>query len=420
MNKPTFLFSAPQRGDSLLEVILSMTIVAMVAPFLYSQISDATDRLRDLSIANNIIAHQDSVLNFIRINQDAWPEVAQIKLDAAELKQISDAPHAGFIDKYTVQGATMTDVYLAFDLGADAVRTNKIARDIGMDAAVVSSDGVAYGSSFAVAAPDFKEGDLIYRITRNTNGVDKTKYLHRASAGEQGLNIMQRDLHMGINNIYDIGTAFASSAGFDGITTTFLETESLAADNVYFSSGANVQGGNMYIGSLRVTGDITGFRNIYADTLNGRSHTTSTNIITDRASVENSLNVARDLVLKTDSSITVSSFTALSANAVATPYLVTEELVFFEDFGLTVSGELMMSTTSPIRFGSWAFPSTTPPRFSVLKLTRGTLPDAPQKNEFDKIMKSGWKSYAPISATNPLTSLAPTQQRKTSTIRSLR
>ncbi len=425
MIKKSFLFTHTQRGDSMLEVILSMAIVAMAAPFLYSQISDATDRVRDLSIANNIIAHQDSVLNFVRVNQDAWPDSAQIKLNADELKQISDAPHAGFIDQYTVQGATITDVYLAFDLGANAVRTNKIARDIGIDAAVVSSDGVAYGTGFAVAAPDFKEGDLIYRITRDTNGIDKSKYLHRASVGEQGLNTMQRDLHMGGNNMYDIGTTIAKSAGFDNAAATFIETESLTADSVYFSAGANINGGNMYVGNMRVTGDVMGFRNIYADTLNGRGHTTSASIIADRASVENSLHVARDLVLKTDSSSTISGFTAISTNAVSTPYLITDQIIFYEDFGLTISGELMMSTTPAVKIGRWYFPSLTPPSFSKFNLTRGTLPAAPSKNEFSALTKSGWKSNAPAAPGSGLlpnvpAPSVPTPIRKPSTIRVLR
>ncbi len=424
MNRKSFFTTNTQRGDSMLEVILSMAIVSMVAPFLYGQISDATDRMRDLSIANNIIAHQDSVLNFIRVNQDAWPDTAQIKLSAEELAQISDAPHAGFIDQYPVQGATMTDVYLAFDTGTDAVRTNKIARDIGIDAAVVSADGVAYGTGFAVAAPDFKVGDLIYRITRNTNGVDKTKYLHRASVGEEGLNMMQRNMHMGGNNLYDIGSAIATSAGFDNAAAEFLETESLTSDSVYFSSGANIKGGNMYVGNMRVTGDITGFKNIYADAMNGRGHTTSSNIIADRASVENSLHVARDLVLKSDSSRTISGFTAISANAVSTPYLTTEEIVFLEDFGLTVSGELMMSTTPALKIGRWSFPSITPPRFSVLKLSRGTMPAMPLKTEFNSITKQGWKNKVPTPSVNPLaptiTPSAANVARRPSTIRVLK
>lgn len=419
MINKSFLFSDTQRGDSMLEVILSMAIVAMIAPFLYGQISDATDRARDLSIAKNIIAHQDSVLNFVRVNQDAWPDTAQIKLDADELKQISDAPHAGFIDQYTVQGATITDVYLAFDLGSDDLRTNKIARDIGIDAAVVSPDGIAYGNGFAVAAPDFKAGDLIYRITRNTNGTDKTRYLHRASVGEQRLNTMMRDLNMGDNNIYDIGTADAASAGFDNAATTFIETESLMTDSVYFSSGANVYGGNMYIGSMRVTGDISGFKNIYADNLNGRGYTTSSSVIADRASVENSLHVARDLVLKSDASRTISGFTAISTNSVATPFLTTEEIVFYEDFGLTISGELMMSTTSPVRIGNWFFPSTVPPKFSKLNLSRGTLPSAPSKSEFSALTKSGWKSNVPPADINSVIPI-PVPDRKPSTIRVLR
>ena len=393
------IFSNSEHGASMLEVLLAMAIVAMATPFLYSQIADTNDTLRDMAVANEITDLRDPVLNFVRLNQGDWPATAQIKLSDDELNEISEMPTAGFIDKYTVRGATMTDVYLAFDIDDTELRTNQIARHIGADAAVVGADGIAYGRAWAVAAPDFKPGDLIYRISRDISGQDKTQYLHRTETGEENLNMMLRDLNMNNNRVYDVGGVLADSAEIRGASAQFVDTPRLTADTLYFSSGANLDGDVANFGSMRVTGDISGFRNIYADTLNGRTYTTQGRIITDRATVLNSVNVGNNLELKSDSARTISGFTGITAHTVLTSYLSTEEIIFYDNFGLTVSGELLYSTTVPIRIGRWSFPSYTPPQFAELHLDRATVPPAPSASEFDAIMSSDWETARPVEIT---------------------
>ena len=203
---------------------------------------------------------------------------------------------------------------------------------------------------------------------------------------------MERDFNMGGYNVYNIGTVSAQSAKIRDITATYADIDTLQSNNVYFSSGANMDGGDVYMGGLRVSGDITGFRNIYADTLNGTTYTTSGRIIADRANVVGSVNVARDFTLKSDSLKTISGFTSLSASSVVAPYITTEEIIFYEDFGLTVSGELLMSTMAPLQIGNWVFPNTTPPKFNSLKIRRTNFPAAPKKNEFKKLMDTGWRT----------------------------
>lgn len=392
----TKFFTNQSHGASMTEVLLALAIVAMAAPFLYGQISDTNDTLRDIAAANKIIDLRDTVLNFVRLNQGDWPPVAQIRLADEELDAISDAPVAGFIDKYTVRGATITDVYLAFDLNETDLRATQIARHIGGDAAIVGTDGVAYGATWAVAAPDFMPGDLIYRISRDLEGEDKTKYLHRTETGEENLNMMLRDLNMNNNRAYDVGSVIAKSAEIRNASAQFMETPYLSAKTIYFSSGANLDGDQAAFGSMRVSGDISGFRNIYADTLNGRSYTTNGRVIVDRATVLNSVNVANNLVLKSDSSRTISAFTGVTAHTVLTSFLSAENIIFYDNFGLTISGELLMSTTAPVRIGSWTFPSLTPPRFSELHLSRASVPSGPVLDDFSVIMSDGWQTAQPI------------------------
>ncbi|MDE6477704.1 MAG: hypothetical protein K2L94_00460, partial [Alphaproteobacteria bacterium] len=242
----TRIFSAgdarDMRGASMLEVLLALAVVVVLAPFVYRQVADIGHDIRDMAMARDIIANRDSALNFVRMNQDRWPDYAQIKLSDDELATISDAASAGFVDKYMVRGAAVTDVYLAYPMGGTDLRTAKIVRHIGRDAALVGDDGVAYGDTWAVAAPDFAPGDLIYRVSRDFSGEDKSKYLHRGTSGDDDLNVMMRDLDMGHFNLYDIGTVSADSARGNDTSTVFVTAEDLADRNVFFVAGSIMDG----------------------------------------------------------------------------------------------------------------------------------------------------------------------------------
>ncbi|MBQ7290082.1 MAG: hypothetical protein IJW84_04285 [Alphaproteobacteria bacterium] len=386
----TKIFSNQNRGASITEVLLAMAIIAIATPFVYNQIAKTNHTIHDIAVARRVMSTRDNALNFVRMNQDKWPTPAQIRLDDTELAAISPDAAAGLIDKYSVNGAVITDVYLAFELADEQLRTNKIARHIGGDAAVVGPDNIAYGNTWAVAAPDFVPGDLVYRISRDVVGTDTSRYLHRATSGEDKLNVMERDLDMARHHVYNVATASAKSARIKNGNATFVDTDSATANTIYFSSGANIDGTDVSVGNLRVSGDMSGFRNVYADNINGDKFTTTGRIITDRATILDSVNVSGDFIVKSDSTRTISGFTGISVNSVATPYISTEEMIFYENFGLTVSGELLMSTTPPLKIGNWVFQSTKPPAFSKFELSRGTLPTAPSRNAFSPLIRSGW------------------------------
>jgi hypothetical protein len=270
--------------------------------------------------------------------------------------------------------------------------TARIASHIGSDAAVVSDDGVAYGPSWSASAPDFKPGDLVYRITRDVSGSDTSQYLHRATSGEDELNVMFRDLNMARYNVYAVSTISATDARAKNINTSFVKSDDVTADSIYFSAGVNMDGEGVYVDNMRVTGDMNGFRSIVAKNVNGTGYTTSGHIITDRALVSKSVNVAKDFVIKSDTGRTVSGFTGISASSVMTPFISAEEMIFHDNFGLTVSGELLMSTTVPLKFGRWSFPSVRPPEFKELTISRAKMPDAPSAREFSELLRDDWQS----------------------------
>lgn len=381
-----------QRGGGLVEVLLAMVIIAVAAPFTYSMIADTTHTIHDMAIANDIISLRDGVLNFVRLNQDTWPEVAQIKLSDDERAAISESISAGFIDKYTVQGGDVIDIYLAFDLQTTPKRIARIAQNVGANAAVVGADGIAYGNTWAVTAPEFAPGNIIYKITRNQGDFDTTRFLHRGSSGSEDLNMMQRDLNMGNHDVYNVGGINGKSLRVRNLDTTFVVAETVDTKNVYFSSGANMSGDSVTIGALRVSGDVSGFRNIEAKKLSGTGIDLNGRIIADRATVNKTINVGGDFILKSTGLKTISGFAGMTTGTVSAPYISAGELSFLGSYGLTVSGELLLSSTAPIKFGNWTFPSKNPPSFASLTLARSPIPKMPGKGEFDIITKSGWKT----------------------------
>lgn len=385
------MLSCAERGASVLEVLLAITVVIAISPFMYNQIMDISGDVRDIATANKIVKSKDSVINFLRINQTQWPDTVEIQLTDDEINKIAPLAYAGFIDKYKVNGASITDVYLAFDMNNNLYHSVNVAKHIGIDAAIVSDDDVAYGQTWAVSAPEvFNPGDLVFRISRDFQGEDTSRFLHRGTMGEDGLNQMQRDLNMNNFNLFDVGNILSLSAKITDVDGVFLTSDVVDADVLYFSSGANLDSTDIKIGSMRVTGDTNGFSKIFADRLNGDKYVTNGRLIVDSASIADSVNVANNLILKSDSARSITGFTGISTSKLLTPYISATEMVFGDGFGVTVSGELLLSGAGPLQIGSWVFPTNTPPSFSKLILTRASVPSVPDVQEFKNITSANW------------------------------
>ena len=317
-----------QRGTSVLEVILAIAIVVAVSPFLYNQIITISKDVQDMVMANKIVGLRDRVVNFLRINQTQWPDSVEIKLNDEDLQEIAPSARAGFIDKYKINGATITDIYLAFDINNSIFRAANIAKYIGEDAAVVREDGVAYSQSWAASAPEvFSSGNLVFRISRDFAGTDKSRFLHRGTMGEDGLNQMQRDLYMNNFNLFNVADVKSLSAGISDANAVFLDSDVVDASTVYFTSGANLNSKDIQVGTMRVTGDTNGFKTITAKKLNGNKYVTNGRIIADNVTVVNSVNVAGNLVLKSNNAKTITGFNGISTSKLLTPYISATEMV---------------------------------------------------------------------------------------------
>ena len=87
-----------QRGSSILEVIMAITVVLAISPFMYNQIITISDDVKDIAMANKIVKSRDAVVNFLRVNQTQWPDTIEVKLSDKEIEQISPMAHAAFVD----------------------------------------------------------------------------------------------------------------------------------------------------------------------------------------------------------------------------------------------------------------------------------------------------------------------------------
>ena len=413
----TKIFNGMSRGASLIEVILTISIIAVAAPFMYRQIQSTHNDIENISVAQRIVDLQNDTLNFIRSHQENWPGEIEIVLTEEDLKEITPYAVAGIVDQQKYMGTIITDVYLAFNITDSAVRANQIARQIGSDAAVVGDDGIAYGNNWAVAAPQFKPGYLIYRISHNFSAQDRTNFLHRGATDAttddkkkktqsqnetedktDKLNAMFRNLNMGGKDILNVGTLDADAVSAKNTNATFVRVNDAYADSIYFSSGANIQGTYATLDTIRALGDISGFSNITADNLNGNSFSNVGTIIADKATVKKSVRIGNLFKIKSSTSRTISSFTAISSNSVYAPYVNAGDMIFYGDFGITVSGELLVSGVAPLKIGNWSFPSNQMPKFTNFKLGHAKISPTPNKDEFNVIMSSDWRTIGTAAA----------------------
>jgi hypothetical protein len=201
---------------------------------------------------------------------------------------------------------------------------------------------------------------------------------------------MHRNLDMGKFDVMNIGTLSGDTARAVETFASFATAADLTTATAYFSSGATMNGDSVRFGNLRVSGDTMGFRTMTATVLNRSGFSTNGTIIADRATINNSVTVGKNLTLKSEYQRTISGFAGIVAHTLSTAYVYADDMYFNQNFGLTVSGELMMSSNPPIRIGSWYFPSQNPPKFKNLKLSNAQMPATPTAAEFDELIKTGW------------------------------
>ena len=57
------IYRSAERGASVLEVLLAITVVLSISPFLYNQIIDISKDVQDIAMANKIVKNRDKIIN---------------------------------------------------------------------------------------------------------------------------------------------------------------------------------------------------------------------------------------------------------------------------------------------------------------------------------------------------------------------
>ena len=402
-----------QRGAGLLEVLLVLAVIGIMMPFAYNTMSDATRDIANSVEAQRVMDWADPVMAWVRKNQADWPSSAQIEFDQQEISAIGTGktrlltPFSGFIDKRQMAGGFMIDAYLAFHPnGIDEMRSTQIASQIGPDAAVVGEGGTAVSASgWSVSSDDLSQGDLVFRISDILSMDESLRYLHRTYLDDESVNAMQRDLMLGKHNLLDAGAINAQNFNAVNATTWFAETPLMNLNEVYFRGGANLDAGKATLNAVRVSGDVNGFRRITANNFTGSGGSewsARADIVADNAEITGSVRVSRDLNIRAEYGGGISGFAAIQAGSLSTSFISADQMFFAGSFGVTVSSELLHSTSgyAPLKLGSWSFPSSTGagPAFTTLTLVKisggdvGEILSAPDVREFEPIMADGWRS----------------------------
>ncbi len=401
-----------QSGSGLMETLLAIAIVGALMPFAYNGVMDMSHKVADVSESKHVIAWQNPVMAYVRKNQADWPSNAQVEFDEKEIVNIGTGdnrllkPYAGFIEKREAFGGSSINAYLAFKpVNINKVRVADIVQNIGMDAAMVESGGEAVSpSGWSVSSELFTEGDLIFRVSDILGEDDVYKYLHRTYLDDEELNTMRRDLDMAKNSISDVGKITAQTINATSAKSWFVNSPKIITNEVFFPDGMTIDASKAEFGSITVNGDVSGFRKIKADKLKhiGTSSTatwaTKGNIIADSVNINGPVHVQRDMTVRSESARTITGFAGIRAQAVATPFLSADTLIFQSGYGITISSDLLYSSSSdPVTIGSWTFPSTNGPEFSELVLKKisneefGKSLATPNSQYFSPLMTSGWK-----------------------------
>ena len=388
-----------ERGAQLLETLLAIGLVAAMAPFVYNRVAEISRDIIDVSVARQINNFSVPMTGFIRANFAGWGDNAFFEmspeiLDTIHIAQIQ--PAVAFVEKFRHNAGATVEAYIVFPSEFDTIRTHRIARHLGMDAAVVDTSNVAFSAAggWSIHSDGFAENDLVFRIVVEFPIDDSRNFLHRVMMSDEMMNTMERDILMARNNIWDIGTLGARILESSRIDTYFIAAQNITADYAIFPHGAGLDATNIRFGALRVMGDIFGFRNFIAGTFTGGGGSGNWagagEIIADRATFHDGINVNNNMIVNAPGMRTVSGFTALRAHTLMTPLVIADEMFFAGSAGIVISNELSRGgNIGPVRFGAWNFPASIAPRFVNINLTRTTL-RTEQPRDLDAIMSSNW------------------------------
>lgn len=378
-----------QRGSSILETILAIALSLVLVPFIYFQISDMNNAVKDVAVANRIVKSQDKVIDFVRQNQGVF------KVDGSditsELNELDlDLPNSTMHSAWVFKNDATTEVYMAFTFDSEYKAAN-IAKYIGEDAAIVSNDNVAYAQNWAIGVSDdfnFYPGDLIFRISHDFGGEDRGHFLHRGSFGEDELNTMEQDLYMGNKDVQLVANITGDNLGSASAPIENLSVASMnipteiSVNKVTALCGAQIKSENLTgFYELKVADgvDVSGFKKIYANKITKADGVLSSNpsltankvTVASEATIQDKLTVVGDGIARFKffgaSKIGNILYAKIgSYNSKAELQTLSNEPIIFTN---NAPSTLTNNTPSILKINSWEYTPGTPARPTIDNVT---------------------------------------------------
>ena len=250
-NKRIFSDGATQHGGMLVELLMSVAIVAVVLPFLFRYQQDAIVRAENIAVARQMQDVQAALEKYIMVNRDkllivAGKSITRVSMDDLLDYGVPDTIASDDQEKYQLRilkssdatgQATLQGVVIMTDDTISPMRTREIVAVGGSDMGFVEGTH-AYGTFGAWHA------DAIDLGIEATNGIvgttsvnrDNSLYLWRVPSDESSDATMLSGLSLGGHDIVNVSRLDVAAAGFDET----LQSINIAANKVVFTNRTTI------------------------------------------------------------------------------------------------------------------------------------------------------------------------------------
>ena len=246
-----FLDSQNQHGGMLIELLMSVAIVALVLPFLFKYQQESVVRAENISVARKMQDVQNALERYIVMNRDALLNVAGKSIARVEIAELADFGLPNTIleddaDKYQLRvlkssdatgQSTLQGVVVMSDSTITPLRTRQIV-EVGGDNMGFIDGTHAYGTfgAWHIDAVDIGVNAPDGIITTTSVSRDNALYLWREMSKDPDDAKMLSPLNLGGHDIINVQYFDASSAQFDET----LKSLTIAADKVVFSNRTTI------------------------------------------------------------------------------------------------------------------------------------------------------------------------------------
>ena len=246
-----FSWRNTQRGGMLVELLMSVAIVALVLPFLFKYQQESIVRAENITVAHKMQDVEQALERYIVMNRDALLNVAGKSITRVEIEDLEEYGLSDTIiqddgDKYQLRilkssdstgQSTLQGVVVMSDTNISPLRTRQIV-EVGGDNMGFIEGTHAYGTfgAWHVDAIDIGINATDGIISTTSVSRDNALYLWREPSDNPDDAKMLGPLNLGGHDFINAQYFDASSAQFDET----MKSIAIAADKVVFSNRTTI------------------------------------------------------------------------------------------------------------------------------------------------------------------------------------